>query len=101
MGINYKLILLTLVLMYPLSVVTTVEANPVRRYMEIDRADLKLLIGEKLYNLPGDGCWSCHGAEGIKADGVSDEITKKHQNIADLRNPATWTSFKIITRRGH
>ena len=73
-----------------------VEANPVRQYIEIDRADLKLLIGEKLYNQPGDGCWSCHGAEGIKADGVSDEMTKKHQNIANLKNPATWTSFKII-----
>ena len=65
-------------------------------FLSIDRADLKLLIGEKLYNQPGDGCWSCHGAEGIKADGVSDEITKKHQNIAALRNPATWTSFRII-----
>ena len=75
-----------------------VEANPVRQYVEIDRADLKLLIGEKLYNQPGDGCWSCHGAEGIKADGVSDEMTKKHQNIANLKNPATWTSFKIIKK---
>ena len=75
-----------------------VEANPVRQYIEIDRADLKLLIGEKLYNQPGDGCWSCHGAEGIKADGVSDEMTKKHQNIANLKNPATWTSFKIIKK---
>lgn len=98
MGNNFKLILLALVLMCPLFVVANVEANPVRQYMEIDRADLKLLIGEKLYNQPGDGCWSCHGAEGIKADGVSDEIAKKHQNIADLRNPATWTSFKIIKK---
>jgi hypothetical protein len=98
MGNNYKFILLALVLMFPLFVVTNVEANPVRQYMEIDRADLKLIIGEKLYNQPGDGCWSCHGAEGIKADGVSDEIAKKHQNIADLRNPATWTSFKIIKK---
>ena len=99
MGNNYKSILLALVLVSPLFVVANVEANPVRQYMEIDRADLKLLIGEKLYNQPGDGCWSCHGAEGIKADGVSDEIAKKHQNIADLRNPVTWTSFKIIKKR--
>ena len=32
-----------------------------------------------------------------KADKVT-KITKKHQNIADLRNPATWTSFKIIKK---
>ena len=98
MGNNYKSILLALVLISSLFVGANVEANPVRQYMEIDRADLKLLIGEKLYNQPGDGCWSCHGAEGIKADGISDEIAKKHQNIADLRNPATWTSFKIIKK---
>ena len=98
MGNNYKLMLLALVLMWPLFVVASVEAKPVRQYMEIDRADLKLLIGEKLYNQPGDGCWSCHGTAGIKADGVTDEIAKKHQNIADLRNPATWTSFKIIKK---
>ena len=69
MGKYFKLILLSLVLMYPLCVVTNVEANPVRQYMEIDRADLKLLIGEKLYNQPGDGCWSCppwtNGATGV------------------------------------
>ena len=80
MGNNYKSILFALALISPLFMVANVEANPVRQYMEIDRADLKLLIGEKLYNQPGDGCWSCHGAEGIKADGVSDEIAKKHQN---------------------
>ena len=99
MGNNYKSILLALVLISPLFDVAYVGANPVRQYMEIDRADLKLLIGEKLYNQPGDGCWSCHGAEGIKADGVSDKIAKKHQNISDLRNPATWTSFIIIKKR--
>ena len=91
-----KIIFSLLILVYPFLGITKSIANPVRQYIEIDRADLKLLIGEKLYNQPGDGCWSCHGAEGIKADGVSDEIAKKHQNIADLRNPATWTSFKII-----
>ena len=71
-------------------------AKPIRQYMEIEREDLKMLLGEKLYNQPGGGCWSCHGAEGMKADGVTEDTKKKHQNIADLRNPATWTSFKII-----
>ena len=73
-----------------------VTAKPIRQYMEIDREDLKMLLGEKLYNQPGGGCWSCHGAEGMKLAGVTEDTTKKHQNIADLRNPATWTSFKII-----
>ena len=73
-----------------------VTAKPIRQYMEIDREDLKMLLGEKLYNQPGGGCWSCHGAEGMKLEGVTEDTTKKHQNIADLRNPATWTSFKII-----
>ena len=71
-------------------------AKPIRQYMEIEREDLKMLLGEKLYNQPGGGCWSCHGTKGMKLDGVSDDTKKKHQNIADLRNPATWTSFKII-----
>ncbi len=77
MGNNYKSILLALVLISPLFVVAIVEANPVRQYMEIDRADLKLLIGEKLYNQPGDGCWSCHGAEGIK-------IIKKYAGESEM-----------------
>ena len=75
-----------------------VTAKPTRQYMEIDREDLKMVLGEKLYNQPGGGCWSCHGAKGMKLEGVTEDTTKKHQNIADLRNPATWTSFKIIKK---
>ena len=73
-------------------------ANPIREYKEIDNFELKLAIGKKIYNQPGDGCWSCHGAEGVKADGISQNIKEKHKNISDLRNPATWTSFNIIKR---
>ena len=65
MGNNYKFILSALATVLSLFVVANVEANPIRQYIEIDRADLKLLIGEKIYNQPGDGCWSCHGAEGM------------------------------------
>ena len=79
-----------------ITLIPVATAKPIRQYMEIDREDLKMLLGEKLYNQPGGGCWSCHGAKGIKADGVTEETKSKHQNIADLRNPATWTSFKII-----
>ena len=73
-------------------------ANPIREYKEIDNFELKLAIGKKIYNQPGDGCWSCHGAEGVKADGISQTIKEKHKNISDLRNPATWTSFNIIKK---
>ena len=73
-------------------------ANPIREYSEIENVELKLSIGKKIYNQPGDGCWSCHGAEGGKADGVNQNIKDKHKNISDLRNPATWTSFNIIKR---
>ena len=57
-----------------------VTAKPIRQYMEIDREDLKMLLGEKLYNQPGGGCWSCHGVEGMKLEGVTEDTTKKHQN---------------------
>ena len=73
-------------------------ANPIREYSEIENVELKLSIGKKIYNQPGDGCWSCHGAEGVKADGVNQNIKDKHKNISDLRNPATWTSFNIIKK---
>ena len=73
-------------------------ANPIREYFEIENVELKLAIGEKIYNQPGDGCWSCHGAEGVKADGGNQNIKEKHKNISDLRNPATWTSFNIIKK---
>ena len=73
-------------------------ANPIRSYSEIENIELKLAIGKKIYNQPGDGCWSCHGAEGVKADGVNQDIKDKHKNISDLRNPATWTSFNIIKK---
>ena len=73
-------------------------ANPIREYREIDNFELKLAIGRKIYNQPGDGCWSCHGAEGAKSGTVDQNIKEKHKNISDLRNPATWTSFKIIKK---
>ena len=73
-------------------------ANPIREYKEIDNFELKLAIGKKIYNQPGDGCWSCHGAEGAKSGAVDQNIKEKHKNISDLRNPATWTSFKIIKK---
>ena len=98
MGNNYKFILSALATVLSLFVVATVEANPIRQYIEIDRADLKLLIGEKIYNQPGDGCWSCHGAEGMKVDSTNLDTSKKNKNIADLRDPTTWTSYKIITK---
>ena len=98
MGNNYKFILSALATVLSLFVVATVEANPIRQYIEIDRADLKLLVGEKIYNQPGDGCWSCHGAEGMKVDSTNLDTSKKNKNIADLRDPTTWTSYKIITK---
>ena len=98
MGNNYKFILSALATVLSLFVVGNVEANPIRQYIEIDRADLKLLIGEKIYNQPGDGCWSCHGAEGMKVDSTNLDTSKKNKNIADLRDPTTWTSYKIITK---
>ena len=98
MGNNYKFILSALVTVGLLFVFANVQANPVRQYIEIDRADLKLLIGEKIYNQPGDGCWSCHGAEGMKVNSTNPDTSKKNKNIADLRDPTTWTSYKIITR---
>ena len=98
MGNNYKFILSALATVLSLFVVANVEANPIRQYIEIDRADLKLLIGEKIYNQPGDGCWSCHGAEGMKVDSSNLDTSKKNKNIADLRDPTTWTSYKIITK---
>ena len=98
MGNNYKFILSALATVLSLFVVANVEANPIRQYIEIDRADLKLIIGEKIYNQPGDGCWSCHGAEGMKVDSTNLDTSKKNKNIADLRDPTTWTSYKIITK---
>ena len=98
MGNNYKFILSALATVLSLFVVANVEANPIRQYIEIDRADLKLLIGEKIYNQPGDGCWSCHGAEGMKVGSTNLDTSKKKKNIADLRDPTTWTSYKIITK---
>ena len=98
MGNNYKFILSALATVLSLFVVANVEANPIRQYIEIDRADLKLLIGEKIYNQPGDGCWSCHGAAGMKVDSTKLDTSKKNKNIADLRDPTTWTSYKIITK---
>ena len=93
-----KIIFSLLVLVYPLLGTMKTVANPVRQYTEIDKADLKLLIGEKIYNQPGDGCWSCHGAEGMRVDVTNSDASKKNKNIADLRDPTTWTSYKIITK---
>ena len=58
-------------------------ANPIREYSEIENVELKLAIGKKIYNQPGDGCWSCHGAEGVKADGVNQNIKDKHIYLYD------------------
>ena len=92
----YKVLFICIFVSLQNYVTEQVLAKPVRQYIEIEREDLKISLGEKLYNQPGDGCWSCHGAEGMKMSGVTENTKKKHQNIADLRNPATWTSFEII-----
>ena len=77
---------------------SNLEAKPIKEYVELDREDLALLIGEKIYNQPGDGCWSCHGSTGIKTETTNLDKDIKNKNIADLRNPASWTSFKIIQK---
>ena len=73
-------------------------AKPIKEYVDLDREDLALFIGEKIYNQPGDGCWSCHGSTGVKTDTKNLDKDIKNKNIADLRNPASWTSFKIIQK---
>ena len=73
-------------------------AKPIKEYVDLDREDLALFIGEKIYNQPGDGCWSCHGSTGMKTDTKKLDKDIKNKNIADLRNPASWTSFKIIQK---
>ena len=73
-------------------------AKPIKEYVDLDREDLALFIGEKIYNQPGDGCWSCHGSTGMKTDTKNLDKDIKNKNIADLRNPASWTSFKIIQK---
>ena len=79
-----KIIFSLLILVYPFLGITKSIANPVRQYIEIDRADLKLLIGEKIYNQPGDGCWSCHGAEGMKVDATNSNTSKKIRTLLIL-----------------
>ena len=73
-------------------------AKPIKEYVDLDREDLALFIGEKIYNQPGDGCWSCHGSTGVKTETKNLDKDIKNKNIADLRNPASWTSFKIIQK---
>ena len=73
-------------------------AKPIKEYVDLDREDLALFIGEKIYNQPGDGCWSCHGSTGVKTDTKNLDKDIKNKSIADLRNPASWTSFKIIQK---
>ena len=73
-------------------------AKPIKEYVDLDREDLALFIGEKIYNQPGDGCWSCHGSTGVISETKNLDKDIKNKNIADLRNPASWTSFKIIQK---
>ena len=73
-------------------------AKPIKEYVDLDREDLALFIGEKIYNQPGDGCWSCHGSTGMKTETKDLDKDIKSKNIADLRNPTSWTSFKIIQK---
>lgn len=95
---SLKILLASNIILALISSLGIAHANPIRQYKEIDNIELKLEIGKKIYNQAGDGCWSCHGAEGIKTDGISLDNKEKHKNISNLKNPATWTSFNIIKR---
>ena len=87
-----------IVLTFKIVFLSQINAKPIKEYVELERNDLALFIGEKIYNQPGDGCWSCHGTTGIKIDTAELNKDPKNKNIADLRNPTSWTSFKIIQK---
>ncbi len=93
-----KALLCTIGLVFTILFLSQLAAKPIKDYVELERNDLALLIGEKIYNQPGDGCWSCHGSTGIKIENTELNKNQKSKNIADLRNPTSWTSFKIIQK---
>ena len=85
---SLKILLASNIILALISSLGIALANPIREYKEIDNIELKLEIGKKIYNQAGDGCWSCHGAEGIKADGVSLDNKEKHK-ISDKKEKMT------------
>ena len=93
-----KVFLKTVAFILLLLFATKVLGKPVKDYVTLERADLALVIGERIYNQPGDGCWSCHGSKGNKVDSSQLNEELKSKNISDLTNPASWTSFKIIQK---
>ena len=56
-------------------------------YIWLENQSLALEIGEKLFNEPGDGCWTCHGTNGagIKSqEAVSFMKSQSNSNLRDL-----------------
>ncbi len=66
-------------------------------YIWLENQSLALEIGEKLFNEPGDGCWTCHGADGAGIKSQEAVSFMKSQSNSNLRDVTTWTSHKIVS----
>ena len=66
-------------------------------YIWLENQSLALEIGEKLFNEPGDGCWTCHGTDGAGIKSPEAVSFMKSQSNSNLRDVTTWTSHKIVS----
>ena len=75
------------------SVTHSLAAEPDFDYEVLSQTNIAMSIGDKLFNAPSDGCWTCHGSDGNGIITPTDQSQIK-SNVK-LTDRETWTSYKF------
>lgn len=86
-------ILFIVCLLISTSVTHSLAAEPDFDYKALSQTNIAMSIGDKLFNAPSDGCWTCHGSDGTGITTPTDQ-SQINSNVK-LTDRETWTSYKF------
>ncbi len=90
---NITMIIIVAFLLHTFSTILVAEEELSFDYKFLSETDLATSIGDRLYNAPSDGCWTCHGSDGTGISTPTDQ-SQIRSNIK-LTDRTTWTSYKF------
>ena len=93
MQYSTKPIIFIVCLLISISVTRSLAAEPDFDYEVLSQTNIAMSIGDKLFNAPSDGCWTCHGSDGNGITTPTDQSQIK-SNVK-LTDRETWTSYKF------
>ena len=93
MQYSTKPIIFIVCLLISISVTRSLAAEPDFDYEVLSQTNIAMSIGDKLFNAPSDGCWTCHGSDGNGITTPTDQSQIK-SNVK-LTDRETWTSYSL------